>query len=201
MTPVVVTLWYRAPEILLGAPTYSFPADIWSIGCILCELISGKPLFPGTSDIDQIHQIFKLLGTPTNDIWPSWETLPGSRLFSSSNSSSLSKPHRYNHLRNLFSGSGLSELALDLLNRFLLYDPAKRITATEALLHPWFKELPLPKHPSLFPTWPSLNLKPKKPAQTHSVKIQASSETDYLKDEYQKAKRGHSDSQTYNLLL
>ena len=63
-THEVVTLWYRAPEILLGVRHYSTPVDVWSIGCIFAEMINGKPLFPGDSEIDELFKIFKILGTP-----------------------------------------------------------------------------------------------------------------------------------------
>ena len=69
LTTTVVTLWYRAPEVLLGV-TYATPVDIWSAGCILAELISGQPLFPGRNETDQLGTIFSLLGTPTEVDWP-----------------------------------------------------------------------------------------------------------------------------------
>ena len=69
LTTVVVTLWYRSPEILLGT-TYATPVDIWSCGCILAELVLRKPLFPGQYEIDQLGKIFGILGTPTEAEWP-----------------------------------------------------------------------------------------------------------------------------------
>lgn len=69
-TKQVVTLWYRAPEILLGAPEYSTPIDIWAIGCIFWELVTKVPLFAGDSELDQIYRIFRILGTPTEQDWP-----------------------------------------------------------------------------------------------------------------------------------
>lgn len=75
-TKEVITLWYRPPEILLGAPTYSTPVDIWSAGCIMGELISGKPLFPGEGELDQISKIFTVLGAPSEAIWPGCSSLP-----------------------------------------------------------------------------------------------------------------------------
>lgn len=70
-TNQVVTLWYRAPEVLLEAPEYSTPIDVWSIACIFVELASKTPLFTGDSEIDQIFRIFRVLGTPTDKDWPS----------------------------------------------------------------------------------------------------------------------------------
>lgn len=69
-THEVVTQWYRAPEILLGAVEYSTPVDLWALGCIMIELITKKPLFPGDSEIDQLFRIFRMFGTPSENIWP-----------------------------------------------------------------------------------------------------------------------------------
>jgi cyclin-dependent kinase 1 len=75
-THEVVTLWYRAPEILLGAQRYSTPMDVWSIGCIMAEMITKRPIFHGDSEIDQLFRIFRSLGTPTEKEWPGVSTLP-----------------------------------------------------------------------------------------------------------------------------
>ena len=75
-TPVVVTLWYRAPELLLETPKYSTPIDVWSIGCIFGELLAMKPFFPGKSEIDQLNLIFKDLGTPSDNVWPGFSSFP-----------------------------------------------------------------------------------------------------------------------------
>lgn len=75
-THEVVTLWYRAPEILLGAIHYQMPIDIWSMGGIFAEMVNGVPLFPGDSEIDQLFRIFRVLGTPTTTTWPGVNTLP-----------------------------------------------------------------------------------------------------------------------------
>jgi serine/threonine protein kinase len=75
-THEVVTLWYRAPELLLGLQQYTSALDIWSVGCIFAELASRKPLFPGDSEIDAIYKIFRHLGTPTDDVWPGVTKLP-----------------------------------------------------------------------------------------------------------------------------
>src|SRR5271167_988615 len=74
-THEVVTLWYRAPEILLGGKQYSTPVDIWSIACIFVEMMTHTPLFPGDSEIDQLFKIFRQLGTPTDDVWNGVTTL------------------------------------------------------------------------------------------------------------------------------
>ena len=75
-TPIVVTLWYRAPELLLGQKLYSTHIDVWSVGCIFGELIHMSPLFRGESEQDQLHKIYKLLGTPSEKIWPDYKKLP-----------------------------------------------------------------------------------------------------------------------------
>uniref|UniRef100_A0A803LV41 cyclin-dependent kinase n=1 Tax=Chenopodium quinoa TaxID=63459 RepID=A0A803LV41_CHEQI len=75
-THEVVTLWYRAPEILLGSRHYSTPVDVWSVGCIFAEMVNQKPLFPGDSEIDELFKIFRTLGTPTEETWPGVTSLP-----------------------------------------------------------------------------------------------------------------------------
>ncbi|XP_066499837.1 cyclin-dependent kinase 11B isoform X3 [Hoplias malabaricus] len=146
-TPVVVTLWYRSPELLLGAKEYSTAVDMWSVGCIFGELLTQKPLFPGKSEIDQINKIFKDLGSPSEKIWPGYNELPAVKKMTFTE-------YPYNNLRKRF-GALLSDQGFDLMNKFLTYCPAKRISADEALKHEYFRETPLPIEPSMFPTWPA----------------------------------------------
>merc|ERR550537_1849053 len=75
-THEVVTLWYRAPDVLLGSRKYSTPVDVWSCGCIFAEMVTGRPLFPGSDDNDQLRRIVEALGTPTKEIWPGMAELP-----------------------------------------------------------------------------------------------------------------------------
>uniref|UniRef100_M1BLC9 cyclin-dependent kinase n=1 Tax=Solanum tuberosum TaxID=4113 RepID=M1BLC9_SOLTU len=75
-THEVVTLWYRAPEILLGSRHYSTPVDVWSAGCIFAEMVNQQPLFPGDSEIDELFKIFRVVGTPNEDTWPGVTSLP-----------------------------------------------------------------------------------------------------------------------------
>jgi len=75
-THEVVTLWYRAPDVLLGSRKYSTPVDIWSIGCILAEMVNGAPLFTGTSEENQLDTIFRMLGTPNETSFPGFSELP-----------------------------------------------------------------------------------------------------------------------------
>ncbi|KAI3727028.1 hypothetical protein L1987_66836 [Smallanthus sonchifolius] len=141
-TPLVVTLWYRAPELLLGMKSYSTAIDMWSVGCVMAELLSKKPLFDGRTELEQIDKIFRTLGTPNELIWPAYSKLMGVK------PNFVKQP--YNNLRKkfpvaVFMGSPmLTELGFDLLNKFLNYDPEKRITAKAALDHGWFREAPLP---------------------------------------------------------
>lgn len=147
MTQLVVTLWYRAPELLLGETEYSTAVDMWSIGCIFAELIQKEPLFPGKGEIDQLNRIFKLLGRPSEDIWPGFDTLPSAK------SINVSSIQPYSNLRAKFRYT--TDLGVDLMSKLLTYDPRRRISAEEALKHPWFQESPLPKHPDMFQSFPS----------------------------------------------
>ncbi|KAI4823483.1 hypothetical protein KUCAC02_012066, partial [Chaenocephalus aceratus] len=146
-TPVVVTLWYRSPELLLGAKEYSTAVDMWSVGCIFGELLTQKPLFPGKSEIDQINKIFKDLGSPSEKIWPGYNELPAVKKMTFTE-------YPYNNLRKRF-GALLSDQGFDLMNKFLTYCPSKRILSDEGLKHEYLRETPLPIDPSMFPTWPA----------------------------------------------
>lgn len=130
-THEVITLWYRPPEILLGSKFYSLPVDIWSTGAIIAEMITKRPLFPGDSEIDQLFSIFKILGTPTEETWPGVTELP-------TYSSTFPKFRRRN-LKDVLPGA--DPLAIDLIEKMLAYDPAQRISAKDALDHPWFDTL------------------------------------------------------------
>jgi len=147
LTQLVVTLWYRAPEILLGATTYSTAVDLWSVGCIFAELILKEPLFQAKGELDLISMIFKLLGPPTSSSWPDYASLPLAKTIN------LPPPHP-SQLRQRFPHISLA--GVDLLSRLLTYDPEERITAEEALKHPYFSESPYPKHPDLFSSFPSI---------------------------------------------
>jgi len=132
-THEVVTLWYRAPEILLGGRQYSTPVDIWSVACIFCEMLTSRPLFPGDSEIDQLFRIFRQLGTPTEETWPGVTSLADyKQSFPKWEPTPLIKTIR--ELR-------ADPLALDLLQKMLVYEPSKRISAREALKHPYFDEV------------------------------------------------------------
>ncbi|CDK25667.1 unnamed protein product [Kuraishia capsulata CBS 1993] len=128
-THEVVTLWYRAPEILLGGKQYSTGVDMWSVGCIFGEMVVRKAIFPGDSEIDQIFRIFRVLGTPTEAVWPEINYLPDYKP-----SFPRWKPTRLEDLTPTLDNEGV-----DLLKNLLVYDPASRISAKRALLHPYFQ--------------------------------------------------------------
>ncbi|XP_021775954.1 cyclin-dependent kinase G-2-like isoform X2 [Chenopodium quinoa] len=152
-TSLVVTLWYRAPELLLGAKEYSTAVDLWSVGCIMAELLTNKPLFDGKTELEQLDKIFRTLGTPNDKIWPKYSQLPGIK------ANFVQQPYNQLHKkfpRASFTGSpALSDSGLDLLSRLLTYDPEMRITAKEALSHPWFQEVPLPNSKEFMPSFPA----------------------------------------------
>ncbi|KAB7502471.1 Cyclin-dependent kinase 11B [Armadillidium nasatum] len=152
-TPIVVTLWYRAPELLLGTKEYSCPIDVWSVGCIFGELLGMEPMFPGKSEIDQLNKIFKDLGTPSDKIWPGYSQMPVIK-------KTQFAYYPYNHLKERFK-TRLSAEGFSLLNSFLTYNPAKRITCAEGLKHDYFyNEEPSPIDPAMFPTWPAKSENP-----------------------------------------
>jgi serine/threonine protein kinase len=131
-THEVVTLWYRAPEVLLGQDTYSLPLDLWSIGCIMLELTTGNALCPGDSEIDQLFRIFRLFGTPTNDVWPGVESLP--------NFQDRFPQYRAQRLAAHFPELVASQpLVIDLCQSLLEYNPDHRVSAKGALSHPYFE--------------------------------------------------------------
>jgi cell division cycle 2-like protein len=129
MTQLVVTLWYRAPELLLGEKAYTTAIDMWSVGCIFAELIQRDPLFPGRGEIDQLSKIFNLLGKPNDDSWPGYSRLPNARSINPVGPSFSSLRHKF----KLLSSEGHN-----LMASLLCYDPESRITAKEAIKHPYF---------------------------------------------------------------
>ncbi|KAK5136787.1 Cell division control protein 2 [Meristemomyces frigidus] len=132
-THEVVTLWYRAPEILLGGRQYSTGVDMWSIGCIFAEMATRKPLFPGDSEIDEIFKIFRVLGTPSEQEWPGVTSFPDFK-------ASFPKWERKadEELVNADGVKVLGEEGLNLLEALLVYDPAGRVSAKQAVGHAYF---------------------------------------------------------------
>jgi serine/threonine protein kinase len=132
-THEVVTLWYRAPEVMLGSKIYSTAIDMWSLGCIFFEIVTGQPLFSGKSEVDQLFLIFKTLGTPHNTNWQGSEDLPDMK---------ITFPRwKVNGNEKLVKQCGAIQHypdAMDLLTQMLQLEPSKRITIKTALEHPFF---------------------------------------------------------------
>lgn len=140
-TSVVVTRWYRAPELVLGDKYYTTAVDIWGVGCVFAEFFEKKPILQGTSDIDQGHVIFKLLGTPTEEDWEMAKYLPGKELLFTKYKSTLKE--RF--------GNHLNDTGLHFLEKLLALDPMKRYTTMSAKLDPFFTEEPLPSEKLILP--------------------------------------------------
>ncbi|KNA11349.1 hypothetical protein SOVF_136010 [Spinacia oleracea] len=129
-THEIVTLWYRAPEVLLGSTHYSTGVDIWSVGCIFAEMVRRQALFPGDSEFQQLLHIFRLLGTPTDEQWPGVSSLRDWHVYPQWEAQNLAR-----------AVPSLGPDGVDLLSKMLKYDPAERISAKAALDHPYFDNL------------------------------------------------------------
>ncbi|XP_067683166.1 cyclin-dependent kinase 20-like [Haliotis asinina] len=138
----VATRWYRAPELLYGARKYDEGVDLWAVGCIFGELLNNSPLFPGETDIEQLVYVLRVLGTPNKETWPGMTDLPDYHKISFP----YNPPIPFEEIL-----PDASPVALDLLKKFLVYPTKKRISAKEALLHPYFFTEPLPAHHSELP--------------------------------------------------
>jgi len=137
LTDYVATRWYRAPEILLGSTDYTKGVDTWSVGCILGELLAGKPMFPGTSTMNQLDRIIEVSGRPTkDDIEAINSPFAGTMLDSLPESEPRS-------LASMFPNC--DEDGLDMLSRLLQFNPTKRMSAEEALAHPWVAQFHSPE--------------------------------------------------------
>ncbi|XP_068081141.1 cyclin-dependent kinase 2 isoform X3 [Anabrus simplex] len=145
-THEVVTLWYRAPEILLGSKFYSTAVDIWSLGCIFAEMLTRRALFPGDSEIDQLFRIFRTLGTPDEEMWPGVSQLPD-----------------YKPMFPRWDAQDIVDVlplkdadGRDIFLKLMTYDPNKRISARVAMKHQYFDNVkiippPLEKKPESNP--------------------------------------------------
>nr|QOY46752.1 cyclin-dependent kinase 4 [Ambystoma velasci] len=127
LTPVVVTLWYRAPEVLLQA-TYATPVDMWSVGCIFAEMFRRKPLFCGNSEVDQLGKIFDMIGLPTEDDWPTDVNLPRCAFM----------PRSLQPVEKFVPE--IDSVGSQLLLEMLTFNPHKRISAFEAVYHPFLMD-------------------------------------------------------------
>lgn len=152
---VVVTIWYRAPELLLGTRHYTPAIDLWAVGCILAELLSLRPIFKGEEakmdmsnkkqipfQKNQLQKIFEILGTPSSELWPTLSKYPDYYVFQQHfllNSSSIYQPNLTGWFKNI---GGKNKQCLALLRELFQYDPISRITADDALVHRYFLEHP-----------------------------------------------------------
>eukprot|EP01065_Artemidia_motanka_P008542 TRINITY_DN142_c0_g1_i1.p1 TRINITY_DN142_c0_g1~~TRINITY_DN142_c0_g1_i1.p1 ORF type:complete len:314 (+),score=109.51 TRINITY_DN142_c0_g1_i1:64-1005(+) len=130
-THEVVTLWYRAPEILLGSKEYSPAVDVWSIGCIMVEMARRTPLFPGDSELDELFQVFRLLGTPDDSVWPGVKQLDCYQ----------DVMPKFRRRPRAQWCEQLDSLGLELLEQCLTYNAAARIVCMDAMTHPWFADV------------------------------------------------------------
>ncbi|KAK0635489.1 kinase-like domain-containing protein [Bombardia bombarda] len=142
-TSLVVTRWYRPPELLMNLKRYTTAIDLWGVGCVFGEMLVGKPILAGESDHDQLDIIFDLCGTPTEENMPGWRSLPGAE--------ALQFRPRPGNLSQRFKeyGSG----AISLLKELLKLDWKTRSNAIDALKHPYFRNAPYPAAPGDLPTF------------------------------------------------
>ncbi|KAE9618998.1 putative protein-serine/threonine kinase CMGC-CDK-CRK7-CDK9 family [Lupinus albus] len=144
MTNRVVTLWYRPPELLLGATEYGVGVDLWSAGCILGELLAGKPIMPGRTEVEQLHKIYKLCGSPSDEYWKK-SKLPNATLFKPR------EPYK-RYIKETFKRFPPS--ALSLIDTLLAIDPSERMSASDALRSEFFTTEPYACDPSGLPKYP-----------------------------------------------
>ncbi len=140
MTQTVITLWYRPIELLFGESIYGPEVDMWSIGCIFGELLKKEAMLQGQGELDQIDKIFKFLGSPTEEVWPGFKSLPNASVLRWKNKG---QPKIFETFPpNSFSGNQtyLDSNGFDLLRSLLTLDPKKRLPADDALNHAYFSE-------------------------------------------------------------
>ncbi|EPS63681.1 hypothetical protein M569_11103, partial [Genlisea aurea] len=164
LTSRVVTLWYRPPELLLGATDYGEAVDLWSTGCILAELFASKPIMPGRTEVEQLHKIFKLCGSPSEEYWK-MSKLPNKTMF---------KPQHPYKRRVAETFKEFPPSALSLLDSLLAFEPEQRGTAASALRSEFLTTEPLPCKPSSLPKYP--------PSKEFDVKVGDSEARKYVRD-------------------
>jgi cell division cycle 2-like protein len=150
LTQLVVTLWYRAPELLLGAESYGAEIDMWSLGCIMGEFLSKAPILPGKNEVDELSLIFALCGLPSEKSWPAFYRLPNAKSLKIPRDTG---PRATSQIRAKFPF--LTRAGVDLLSSLLSLNPEGRLSADEVLQHDFFREAPKPKPREMFPTFPS----------------------------------------------
>ena len=129
----ICSRFYRPPELVVGATRYTTQVDVWSMGCVIAELVLNKPIFPGKSATDQFLEIMKVLGTPT---FEQMKAMNGKMINSSKMPKINQKPWK-----EVFKGKNDDDLYMDLVGNLLLYEPQKRYSPYQALCHPFFDEL------------------------------------------------------------
>ncbi|XP_027925880.1 protein IMPAIRED IN BABA-INDUCED STERILITY 1-like isoform X2 [Vigna unguiculata] len=144
LTSRVVTLWYRPPELLMGATNYGVSVDIWSVGCVFSEFFLGKPILKGRTEVEQLHKIFKLCGSPPEEYWKK-SKLPLATMFKPQTNYEASLQERC---------KGVPVTAVKLLETLLSIDPSKRGTASSALKSEYFSTKPYACDPSVMPKYP-----------------------------------------------
>ncbi|XP_057436037.1 cyclin-dependent kinase C-2 C-like isoform X2 [Lotus japonicus] len=144
LTSRVVTLWYRPPELLMGSTNYGVSVDLWSVGCVFAELYLGKPILKGRTEVEQLHRIFKLCGSPPEEFWKKCK-LPLATMFKPQTNYESSFRERC---------KGFPATAVKLLETLLTIDPYERGTASSALMSEYFSTLPYACNPSVLPKYP-----------------------------------------------
>ena len=140
LTEYVSTRWYRAPELMLKQTNYSQSIDIFALGCIMAELYLGRPLFPGRTESEQLMTIVTVLGTPTQIEWPEGHQIARAK--------GITFPNvmKQNAIQELLEPAGANLQAINLLQQMLKFDSNRRITASSALRHNFFNNVPpIPK--------------------------------------------------------
>ncbi|ORX60312.1 Pkinase-domain-containing protein [Hesseltinella vesiculosa] len=163
MTPNVVTLWYRSPELLLGEAKYTTAVDLWSVGCIMGELIQHRPLLPGNTEQAQLTKIAELLGVPSETVWPGFKDLPLAKAFVFPDIPS-------SNVHTIFPR--ISKQTSHLLSGLLCYNPKARFTIKQALQHAYFFESPRAQDPAMLPTHPDLRKQISEQEQNRRVQEQ-----------------------------
>ncbi|XP_059290316.1 probable serine/threonine-protein kinase At1g54610 [Lycium ferocissimum] len=144
LTSRIVTLWYRPPELLLGSDSYGFGVDLWGVGCVLGELFTGKPIMPGRTEVEQLYEVFKLCGSPSDDFWKNSQ-LPNATIF---------KPQKPCRRQIQATFYDLPAAAVGLMDILLSLKPEYRGTAALALQGEFFTTEPLACDPSSLPKCP-----------------------------------------------
>lgn len=177
-TNLVVTLWYRAPEILLGEEKYGPEVDWWSLGCILIEILTGRVLFQGKGEMNQLERIFRILGTPDEVEWPEYKDLPHVKRFKF-------KPVAGSFNKQFVVGKPLikdgpvfSEHCRTLLKGLLTFNPAKRVDPKTSMDHEWFSEHPSICDPSAIPEYGSQNTEIRTEIRPSAIQMRETSDVE-----------------------